>query len=102
MADYLLNYTNKFLLPVQLNTNVIELRKTSEFYELITSGGKLLADYIIVTTGTNPNAYIPEFAQSIDKKTVQIHSSEYKNPHLFPASNTLVVGAGTSGVEIAI
>lgn len=102
MTDYLLNYANKFSLPVQLNTNVIELRKISEVYELITSEGKLLADYVIVTTGTNQNAYIPEFAKGIDKKIVQIHSSEYKNPQLFPASNTLVVGAGTSGVEIAL
>ena len=102
IADYLLNYANKFSLPVQLNTKVIELRRVSDVYELITSEGKLLADYVIVTTGTNPNAYIPELAKGIDKKIVQIHSSEYKNPKSFPASNTLVVGAGTSGVEIAI
>jgi len=102
MADYLLDYTAKFSLPVQLNTKVLELLKTSDGYEIITSGRRLYSDFVIVATGTNPVPYIPEFAKKLDRKIVQIHSSAYKNPQQFPASNTLVVGAGTSGVEIAI
>jgi putative flavoprotein involved in K+ transport len=102
MADYLFNYATKFSLPVELNTKVIELRKTVEGYEIITSKGSLYSDFVIVTTGTNPIAYIPEFAKELDKKIIQIHSSEYKNPMQFPAMTTLVVGAGTSGVQIAI
>jgi putative flavoprotein involved in K+ transport len=62
----------------------------------------MAADKVIVETGTNPNAYIPAFASDLNKDIVQIHSSTYTNPQLFPAQDTLVVGAGTSGVEIAI
>lgn len=102
MADYLLNYSNKFSLPVQLNTKVIELKKTSDYYEIITSKGNVYADNVIVATGTNPIAYIPTFASDLNKNIVQIHSSKYKNPESFHSLNTLVVGAGTSGVEIAI
>jgi putative flavoprotein involved in K+ transport len=102
MADYLTVYVKKFSLPVQLNTKVIELNKTYDGYEIITAGGKMVAKNVIVSTGTNPNAYIPAFASELNKNIVQIHSSEYKNPESFPASDTLVVGAGTSGVEIAI
>jgi len=102
MADYLFNYAAKFSLPVELNTKVIELRKTSEGYEIITSKGSLFSDFVIVTTGANPIANIPAFAGQLDKKIVQIHSSEYKDPIHFLALTTLVVGAGTSGVEIAI
>lgn len=102
MADYLSDYIEKFNLPVQFGTKVIELHKTSEGYLILTSKGSILADHVIVATGTNPYAYIPAFAADLDKNIVQIHSSEYKNPHLFPAQDTLVVGAGTSGVEIAI
>lgn len=102
MADYLSDYATKFSLPVQLDTKVFELNKTSDGYEITTSKGKVYADHVIVATGTNPNAYIPSFASELDKNIVQIHSSNYKNPQKFPASDTLVVGAGTSGVEIAI
>lgn len=102
MADYLSNYAKKYSLPVQSDTKVIELNKISDSYEIITSKGNVYAFNVIVATGTNPKAYIPAFASDLDKNIVQIHSSKYKNPQLFPSSNTLVVGAGTSGVEIAI
>jgi len=102
MADYLSEYADKFSLPVQLGTKVLELHKTSDGYEITTSKGNIYSDYVIVCTGTNPNAYIPAFASELDKKIVQIHSSDYKNPEQLPAPDTLVVGAGTSGVEIAI
>lgn len=102
MANYLLNYATKFSLPIELNTKVIELRKISESYEIVTENGSLFSDFVIVATGTNPVAFIPEFAKDLDKGIVQIHSSEYKNPGQFQALNTLVVGAGTSGIEIAL
>lgn len=102
MADYLLKYSMKFSLPVQLDTKVIELNKTSDRYEIFTSKGKFYSSNVIISTGTNPNPYIPSFASEINKNIFQIHSSKYKNPESLPSSNTLVVGAGTSGVEIAI
>lgn len=102
MADYLSNYAKRYSLPIELNTKVLELNNIGDGYEVITSKGKIYTDNVVVATGTNPNAYIPSFASELNEDIVQIHSSKYKNPQLFPASNTLVVGAGTSGVEIAI
>jgi putative flavoprotein involved in K+ transport len=102
MADYLSDYIERYNLPVQFGTKVIELHKTQEGYLILTSKSKIYASNVIVATGTNPNAYIPAFASDLNKTIAQIHSSEYVNPELFPAQSTLVVGAGTSGVEIAI
>lgn len=102
MADYLSDYAGKFSLNVQSDTKVSALNKTPEGYELETSRGKFYANHVIVATGTNPHAYIPAFASEIDKSIAQVHSSQYKNPQSFPGTRTLVVGAGTSGVEIAI
>jgi putative flavoprotein involved in K+ transport len=102
MAHYLDRYAQKFSLPVQLNTKVIELSQTEDGFRILTTNGQLQADKVIVCTGTNPVPYIPDFAKELDKDIIQIHSSGYKNPQSFSASNTLVVGAGTSGVEIAI
>ena len=102
MADYLSNYAEKFSLPVQLGTKVLELNKAPDSYEITTSKGKVYSDNVIVATGTNPKAFIPSFATELDNEIVQIHSSNYKNPQQFMAPDTLVVGAGTSGVEIAI
>jgi putative flavoprotein involved in K+ transport len=102
MAEYLEEYARKFSLPIQFNTGVTELSESGSGYRIITSKGELFARQVIVATGTNPVPYIPEFAKDLDPKITQIHSSEYKNPGSLPASETLVVGAGTSGVEIAL
>jgi CheY-like chemotaxis protein len=45
---------------------------------------------------------IPELANKLDKKIKQLHSSEYTNPLALPPGEVLVVGAGASGVQIAI
>lgn len=71
-------------------------------YEIVTPNGVIYAENVIIATGTNPKAHIPSFALELNENIVQIHSSQYKNPESFPALDTLVVGAGTSGVEIAI
>lgn len=102
MADYLQKYVQEFSLPVQLNTKSIGLNQNAGLFEIVMSDGKLYADHVIVCTGTNPHAYVPDFADDLDKDIFQIHSSQYKNPLSVPFANTLVVGAGTSGVEIAI
>lgn len=102
MADYLEKYAYKYSLPVHLNTKVIKLRSSSSGFEVTTANGKLNADYIVVATGTNPVAYIPDIAGDLSQDILQIHSSQYKNPQSLPGACTLVVGAGTSGVEIAI
>ena len=42
LANYLLNYAKKFSLPVKLSTKVIELRKTAEGFEIITTDGSFV------------------------------------------------------------
>jgi putative flavoprotein involved in K+ transport len=102
MADYLETYANRFSLPVKLDTRVIELLRTATGFEVVTSRGSLHAYRVVVATGTNPIARIPDFAKELDPAIFQLHSSQYKNPGSLPGANTLVVGAGTSGVELAI
>jgi len=46
MADYLSDYIEKFSLPVQFGTKVIELHKTEEGYLVVTSKGNMVADHL--------------------------------------------------------
>jgi putative flavoprotein involved in K+ transport len=102
MADYLEKYAEKFKLPVRLGEKVNRLYRTQSGFEITTDKGTLKCDKVIVATGTNPLPRIPEFAKDLDASIYQIHSSQYINPDSLPPGNVLVVGAGTSGVEIAI
>jgi putative flavoprotein involved in K+ transport len=102
MADYLQSYAQQFALPVRLNVKVHELLKVPGGFEIVTSAGKMHARHVIIATGSSPNPNIPDFTKDIDKNIFQIHSSQYKNPQSVPSGNSLFVGAGNSGVEIAL
>jgi putative flavoprotein involved in K+ transport len=102
MAEYLENYALKYSLPVKSKVKVIHLLSNNEKFELETTEGKILANNVIIATGTNPVPKIPSFAKAINPRIFQIHSSSYNNPEALPEGDVLVVGGGTSGVEIAI
>ncbi len=102
MADYLEKYAEVFKLPVRMGMKVNHLSGSESGFDINTTDFVFKCDKVIVATGTNPIPRIPEFAKDLDKNVHHIHSSEYLNPDSLPSGNVLVVGAGTSGVEIAI
>jgi len=102
MADYLEKYSDKFSLPVNLNTRVNRVTRKGTHYEILTSGGNFQTERIVVATGTNPKAYIPSFSSEFAPEIYQLHSSEYHNPGSLPEGDVLVVGSATSGIEIAV
>jgi putative flavoprotein involved in K+ transport len=55
---------------------------------------------VVVATGPFQKPVIPPIAPQ-NASLTQIHSAEYRNPQQLPAGGVLVVGAGSSGVQIA-
>lgn len=102
MADYLGEYAKRFSLPVIPGTAVRKLHATNNDFEVETSRGVIISKNVVIATGTNPVPKIPSFAAELNPRILQIHSSEYKNANGIPGGDVLVVGAGTSGVEIAV
>jgi putative flavoprotein involved in K+ transport len=102
VADYFEKYAEKFMLPVRMGEKVNYLSTTQPGFEITTEKGVLKCDKVIVATGTNQQPRIPGFAKDLDENIKQIHSSQYFNPDSLPKGSVLVVGAGASGVEIAI
>jgi len=102
VADYLEAYASRFSLPVLHGVEVERLDKADSGYALSTSLGRILADRVVVATGTNQLPRIPSFARELDPAIRQLHSSQYRNPADLGQGAVLVVGAGTSGVELAV
>lgn len=102
MADYLENYASVHSLPVKHGMEVIQLSANKDHYEIKSSTSLIEANKVIIATGTNPIPKIPAFASDLDAGIFQVHSSAYTNPGFIPDGDVLVVGGGTSGVEIAL
>jgi putative flavoprotein involved in K+ transport len=101
-AAYLEDYAGSFNLPVRHNVKVLRLSRDQAGYQVSTSVGSLRAKNVIIATGAYQKPFTPAFARELDPAIFQVHSAAYCNPQQVPAQNVLVVGAGNSGVEIAL
>ena len=102
MADYLESYVARFQLSMVFNTKVDELAREDDAY-LINAGTKRLkANHVIVATGAYSTPRVPAFASQLDPAIKQFHSVIYRNADQLHDGTVLVVGAGNSGVEIAL
>lgn len=102
MADYLENYVTHFHLPMLFDTKVDELAHDDNAYLITASTVLLRTNNVIVATGAYPTPRIPAFASQLDPAIKQLHSSDYHNPSQLQDGAVLIVGAGNSGVEIAL
>ncbi|CAM4396389.1 oxidoreductase [Bacillus manliponensis] len=102
LADYLEEYSEKFHLPVKLNTKITKVFKEKGNFHIITnSGEEFSTKNLIIATGPFQQPYIPDFSDEIPNDIFQIHSAYYKNPSQLKEGTTLVVGGGNSGMQIA-
>lgn len=103
VADYLEQYAAKFALPIRFSTRAQSLEaRPGGGFTLATSQGTWTCDNVVVATGTfGRMPRVPDFADQLDPKILQMHSSEYRRPGQLRAGPVLVVGASHSGTDIA-
>jgi putative flavoprotein involved in K+ transport len=102
VADYLMEYKEKFELPVLYNARVKLVKKTNNGFQIKLEDRVLEAQNLVIATGSYTIPKMPAFARQLNGSIQQIHSSDYKSPYNLPNGNILVVGAGTSGFQIAM
>jgi putative flavoprotein involved in K+ transport len=102
VAEYLEAYAARFDLPVCTRTTVDRLAHDGGRYVVECRSRSIEADTVVVATGAFSKPWIPPFADQLDPDIVQLHSSRYRNPSQLSDGETLVVGAGNSGAEIAL
>ena len=102
IADAFEAFAKKTHAPVRTGVEVTSVRKhdSRRGFRVETSQGPIEADFVVAATGPfqKPSfpAIVPETAG-----IVQMHSAAYRNPSQLPAGAVLVVGAGSSGAQIA-
>ncbi len=102
VADYFQKLVDRKDLPVRTGVTVTSVDENSgaRGYRVTTDSGVIDADYVVSATGPFQTPRIPELIPE-DAGFTQMHSSSYKNPDQLEDGGVLVVGAGSSGVQIA-
>jgi len=102
IADYLVAYADMINAPIRCGVEVREVRRNVHRpgFRVETSGGVIEANNVVAATGSFQIPVIPDLVPA-DAEITQIHSSSYRNPEQLPEGAVLVVGAGSSGAQIA-
>jgi putative flavoprotein involved in K+ transport len=102
LADYLESYAVHFELPIRHGVKVDHLTREDGAF-LATAGDlEFQADRVVVAMASYQKPKLPEFADRLDHRIVQLHVADYKNPGQLQNGDVLVVGLGNSGAEISM
>ncbi len=102
VADYFEAYACKISAPIRCGVEVRSVTRQAGRPGFIveTSDGMIEANRVVAATGPFQRPTIPPIAPK-DSGLYQIHSTGYRNPGQLPEGAVMVVGAGSSGVQIA-
>lgn len=102
IADYFAAYAKSFSAPIKTGVEVFSAERLNgrPGFRVETSLGVIEAQRIVAATGPFQRPVIPAIAPQ-DSVVEQIHSAHYFNPQQLAEGGVLVVGAGSSGVQIA-
>ncbi len=102
IADYFAAYAERIAAPIHCGIQVtgVERIRGRQGFWVQTSEGDLVADNVVAATGPFQRPIIPPIVPN-DAIVMQMHSNGYRNPDRLPEGGVLVVGAGSSGTQIA-
>ena len=102
VADYFVAYADKIAAPIRCGVEVLKVERNAgrPGFRVETSTGVIEADRIVAATGPFQRPIIPAVVPA-ESGILQMHSTGYRNPGQLPEGAVLVVGAGSSGVQIA-
>ena len=100
IVRYFEDFAASVAAPVRCGVEVQEARKVGDRFRVETSEGMIEAESLVAATGPFQRPVVPALVPE-EAVAAQMHSSAYRNPAQLPPGAVLVVGAGSSGAQIA-
>jgi len=102
VADYFVTYADRIGAPVRTGVEVTRLGRNpaGPGFRAETAQGVIEARRVVLATGPFQRPVVPAIVPE-GAGVVQMHSTAYRNPGQLPDGAVLVVGAGSSGAQIA-
>jgi putative flavoprotein involved in K+ transport len=101
VIELIASYAKAISAPVRTHTTVASVRSTESGYLVRTDQGDWLCRAVVVASGACNIADVPTFANSVPPSIMQLTAQEYRNPEQLADGGVLVVGASSSGTQIA-
>jgi len=75
-------------------------QESDNFWRVIAGESTYEAQNVVICTGALRHPKIPPIAAQLPETVPQMHSREYRNPEQIDTAHVLIVGSGSSGVQI--
>ena len=98
---YLQRYAASHGLRIETGVEVIRIERTDSGWLVSSADGQRRVSHVVVATGIMNQPRVPDWARCSDFRGPVVHGSTYRNATPFVGHDVLVVGAGSTGLEIA-
>ena len=101
VVDFIADYAKSISAPVRTYTTVTSVRSDGAGYLLRTDRGEWRCSTVVIASGACNIARVPSFAASVPPSVATLTAQSYRNPAQVADGGVLVVGASSSGTQIA-
>lgn len=100
-ASYLHHYSRGVAAPVVEQTEVLSVSGGAAGFAITTSNGDWQSRAVVIATGACDTPYRPDMAKRLSPTILQVAPSAYRRPDRLPPGGVLVVGASSTGLQLA-
>jgi putative flavoprotein involved in K+ transport len=100
-TELLDGYAHRIAAPVESRTAVRSVRQFDDGFVVETDRGMWRSDAVVVATGAAARPAVPAFARHLTADVANVTTTLYRRPDLLSDGAVVVVGASTSGAQIA-
>jgi putative flavoprotein involved in K+ transport len=101
VVDFIAGYAKAISAPVQTHTTVTSVSRSDDGYLVRTDQGDWRGRSVVLASGACNIASVPAFAERVPRSITQLTAQAYRNPGQLADGGVMVVGASSSGTQIA-
>ena len=101
VIDFIASYAKAIAAPVRSHTTVLSVRQADAGYQVRTDRGEWRCQTVVLASGACNIADVPRIAENVPRAIAQLTAQQYRNPDRLADGGVLVVGASSSGTQIA-
>jgi putative flavoprotein involved in K+ transport len=87
--------------PVEIGTTVRSVERAGDRFRVATDRGVWSTDSVVVATGYCYRPAVPAASRALAPSVTQVVPADYRRPEQLPAGGVLIVGASSTGVQLA-
>ena len=101
IVDYIATYADTIDAPVESHTEVTSVQTADDGFRILTTDTEWRAKAVVIASGPYHRPDVPAFAEAIPSTVRCLAAADYRNPDQLEAGGVMVVGAASTGVQLA-